>query len=111
MIPESLFETAFGLSFLAGVGTGLILFTALFPHANKKIRDYNSPRYLASLLLGFLGGVIAESVISLLFGPDIFDPMTFWLFFGIELPAGVIVIAIILLYLLRAAHRDESPVT
>ena len=111
MIPDSLFETAFGLSFLAGVCTGLVLFTIFSPHTKMKIRDYNSPRYLASLLLGFLGGVIAESVISLLSGPDIFDPTTFWLFFGIELPAGIIIIAVILLYLLRAAHRDESPVT
>jgi H+/Cl- antiporter ClcA len=79
------------------------------PGRKKKNRELNSPKYLASLLLGFLGGIVGESIVTSL---SEFNEQGFlsWFWPGIflEVIIGTIIIGGILYFLFQGAMKRDG---
>jgi H+/Cl- antiporter ClcA len=105
---DRLVELVFAVSFTVNFFVGIILFDS-WSGAKEKIRDLNSPKYLASLLMGFLGGIIGESIVPFLsefneqgllswFWPEIF----------LEVVIGTVIIGVILYFLFQGVTNGDG---
>jgi H+/Cl- antiporter ClcA len=108
---DRLVELVFVVSFIINFFVGIVIFDS-WSGRKEKSRDFNSPKYLASLLLGFLGGILGESFLTSLSefnGPG----QVSWLWTGIilEIAAGTIIIGTILYFLLQEALNKDGSVS
>lgn len=71
----------FGISFILNFIAGVTIIGRLtrLPGSKEKKTDYNSPRFIGGLLLGFFGGVMANVFLTLFFE---------WALFGSESSYG-----------------------
>ncbi len=62
-------SVVFGISFILNFIAGVSIIGRLtrLPGSNVKKTDYNSPRFIGGLLLGFFGGVMANVFLTLFF--------------------------------------------
>jgi H+/Cl- antiporter ClcA len=105
---DRLVEIAFGASFIANFLVSLAVFGYLARTKTKKTRDINSPIYLAGLMLGFLGGILGDTLVALLAEYREQAALSwFWPWIFIEILAGTAIIAVILYFLLRGRLEEE----
>lgn len=105
---DRLFELVFGVSFLVNFLIGIMVFDFL-TGSKEKVRDLNSPKYLASLLIGFLGGILAETFLTSLSGFKELDQMSwFWPGLFIEVATGTAIIFTILYFLLLGSRNKGA---
>ena len=108
MSYDRLIELAFGISFLVNFFIGMLLFDSL-SGTRKRDRDLNSPKYLASLLLGFLGGILAETgLTSLLELGDQGQLSWVWPGLLLEVAIGTTIIFVLLYFLLLGARTKDT---
>lgn len=110
MIYEQFLEIVFCVSFIAAFFTGITLFGHLTGSGGPKKGDFNSPKYLGGLLLGFLGGVIAVTVLAFLSETGGSGGLSWlWPYLALENATGTMIIAAIVYVLLKGARELQNP--
>jgi len=98
----------FGISFVINFLVGITAIGRLTRGPRPAARDYNSPRFIGGLLLGFFGGVMANVFLTLFFeGPAPGNiPAYGWMAWAVVVLAGGIIITI--LYFMVKVELDRK---